>query len=275
MIEMRNAPVAQPLRPWREYPSLPPHTAEGNLLVYPRAPHPQLGVMRPLYVWLPPSYHRTPTQRYPVLYMHDAQNLFDAALAFNGTEWRVDETMTALAAEGREAIVVGVSHGEAQRVREMTPFGANNRGEAYLACIADAIKPRIDAGFRTLPDREHTTIAGSSMGGLISLFAYFHRPDLFGAVGVFSPALWPAHGAISNMVGRAPFVPGRIYIDNGAHEPSARTMVDILRAKGYDDASLRYVFDKRGHHAEADWARRLPDALRFLLGPRASQSPTS
>jgi predicted alpha/beta superfamily hydrolase len=274
---MQHTATQAPARPWRDYTDdyteqkeqadRAPHTVTGTLLVDARAPHPQLGVRRPLYVWLPPSYATAPERRYPVLYMHDAQNLFDAALAFGGREWQVDESLTALAAEGMEAIVVGISHGGRRRVRELTPFGANNLGEAYLACITDTIKPRVDATFRTLPERDHTTMVGSSMGGLMSLFAFFHRPDLFGAVGVLSPALWPAHGAIGNMVRRAPYVPGRIYLDNGTHEPSARPMAETLRTKGYNDANLRYVVDKGGHHSEADWARRLPNALRFLLAP--------
>jgi predicted alpha/beta superfamily hydrolase len=264
---MRSTVRIAPTTRWRTYPAEAPHTVTGTLLVDARAPHPLLGGARPLYAWLPTSYASQPARRYPVLYMHDAQNLFDAALAFGGAEWQVDETMMGLAAEGIEAIVVGISHGEARRVREMTPFGASNLGEAYVATLANTIKPRIDTHFRTLPDRDHTTIMGSSMGGLISLFAYFHRPDVFGAAGVMSPALWPAHGAISNVVRRAPYTPGRLYIDNGAHEPSARGMVDLLRDKGYTDAALRYVYDRAGRHSEADWARRLPDALRFLLAP--------
>lgn len=266
---MHDPPAVTPAREWRAYPSHAPHTVVGTLLVDPQASYTQLATRRPLYVWLPPSYATAAQQRYPVLYMHDAQNLFDAALAFSSTEWQVDETLSALAQEGIEAIVVGISHGAAQRVREMTPFGASNLGEAYLACITDAIKPRIDASFRTRPERDHTAIIGSSMGGLISLFAYFHRPDCFGAAGVFSPALWPAHGAISNMVRQAAYVPGRIYLDNGTHEPSARPMAELLHTKGYTNANFRYVSDKGGRHTEADWARRLPDALRFLLSPQS------
>ncbi len=263
---MQHHAIATRASTWHAYPTHAPHTVVGKLLVDAHAPHPPLGGTRPLYVWLPPSYATKPNRRYPVIYMHDAQNLFDEALAFGGTEWQVDETLTALAEEGMEAIAVGVSHGEARRVREMNPFGAANLGESYVACMCNTIKPRIDASFRTLADRDHTAIVGSSMGGHISLFAYFHRPDLFGAAGVLSPSLWPAHGAISNMVRRAPFVPGRIYLDNGGHEPSARPMAELLRAKGYNNAQLRYLYDRSGHHTEADWARRLPDALRFLLG---------
>ncbi len=261
---MPNLIRVLPTGAWRPYRATEAHTVVGTLIVDPTAAYPPLRTRRPLYVWLPPTYASESERRYPVLYMQDGQNLFDEALAYGGSEWRVDETLTTLAGEGIEAIAVGISHGGARRVREMTPFGAGNLGEAYLACIADTIKPRIDAEFRTYPDAIHTTMIGSSMGGLISLFAFFNRPDCFANAGVLSPALWPAHGAIANVVHRAPYLPGRIYLDNGTQEPSARPMADLLRAKGYD-RNLMYVSDKGGRHTESDWARRLPNALRFLL----------
>lgn len=251
--------------PWLPYTAPAPHGIAGLLLVDASAAYPALHTTRPLYVWLPPAYRDEPERRFPVLYMHDAQNLFDPAQAHGGSDWQVDETLTALAHEGLQAICVGITHGGARRVREMTPF-ANGLGEAYLDCIVRTFKPRIDTTFRTQPARDATFILGSSMGGLISLYAFFQHPDTFGGAGVLSPALWPAHGEIFNLVRRAPFRPGRLYIDHGTREPSAHAMVELLRTKGYDDSTLRYVRERGGEHTESAWARRLPHALRFLLG---------
>ncbi len=119
---------------------------------------------RDLHAYLPPSYERS-DRRFPGLYMHDGQNLFDATTSFAG-EWGVDETMEELAVEGLEAIVIGIPHGE-DRVREYTPF--NGGGDEYLAYVVDTVKPLVDSSFRTLSDREHTGIMGSSLGALISL----------------------------------------------------------------------------------------------------------
>jgi predicted alpha/beta superfamily hydrolase len=140
------------------------------------------------------------------------------------------------------------------------------RGDRYLRFLVDTVKPKIDADFRTLPDRAHTGVMGSSMGGLISLYSFFHAPQTFGFAGVMSPSLWIGHGAIYPDVESMPFVPGRIYLDNGSREPSARRMNALLLKKGYcKEADLRFYTEPDGEHSERDWARRLPDALRYLL----------
>lgn len=252
---------------WTPYPVELPHTVTGELLRWSHCPLPPLARSRAVSVWLPPSYH-TSARRYPVIYMQDAQNLFDSGTSFSGEEWRVDETMQALSAEGLEAIVVGVDHAGKDRVREYTPFAsAWGHGHLYLKALTQSLKPRIDADFRTLPDRANTFIAGSSMGGLISLYAFFMFPLVFGGAGVFSPALWIAHGAIHETVRRTPTLPGRIYLDHGTRESTARPMAQLLREKGYaPGVDLLYVSEKGAHHTESAWARRFPDAVRFLLG---------
>jgi predicted alpha/beta superfamily hydrolase len=153
--------------------------------------------------------------------------------------------------------------------------------------VANTVKPLIDRDFRTLPAREHTGILGSSMGGLISLYAFFSRPDVFGIVGALSPSLWFGQEAIFSYVQQAAFKPGRIYLDVGTHEggdirlaqrpphkytsrylTAARRMRALLAAKGYaEGAALRYEEEEDALHNEAAWARRLPSALRFLLAP--------
>lgn len=243
------------------------HTVTGELLILPDFHSPQLNNQRHLQVWLPPSYHQT-RQHYPVLYMHDGQNLFDRAVGFGGQEWEVDETMQKLASEGLEAIIVGLPNTE-RRVQEYNPFPHvwGGDGDRYLTFLVDTVKARIDRDFRTLKQREHTGIMGSSMGGLISLYGFFQRADVFGFAGVMSPSLWIGGGAIYNFIREHRFVPGKIYLDNGTREQSARKMKALLLEKGYrPEVDLRYVAEVDGEHTESAWARRLPDALRFLLG---------
>lgn len=244
----------------------------GDLLWWQRCPMAPIARTRPVFVWLPPSY-RVSERRYPVFYMMDAQNLFDSPLTFAGSEWQVDESMRSLADDGHEAIVVAVNHAGPKRVAEYTPWAnAGGFGERFLDWLCGPLKSRIDAEFRTLPQREATSIAGSSMGGLISLYAFFTRSGTFGNAGVFSPALWVGERSIFQTVSDAVFSSGRIYLDCGTREPTVRPMADLLRRKGYRDGqTLLYVRETGGRHEEAAWARRFPAAARFLLaGPGES-----
>lgn len=244
------------------------HTTVGELRVLPGLYSPQLNNTRDLLVYLPPD-HDNGQQRFPVLYMHDGQNLFDRATAFGGNEWQVDETLQVLSREGLGAIVVGLPNAGEARVPEYSPFPGYGaaRGDAYLAFIIETVKPIIDAAFRTLPTRQHTGIFGSSMGGLISLYAYFRHPEVFGLAGAMSPSLWYTRGAIYTYIRKAPVTRGKLYLDNGTHEPSASRLERLLVEKGYAPGrDLLYVAEEGGRHTEIDWARRLPNALRFLLG---------
>jgi predicted alpha/beta superfamily hydrolase len=262
---------------WREYPleeqSARRHTVVGTVRVLPELHSPQLDVGRDILVYLPRSY-ASRERRYPVVYMQDGQNLFDAATSF-GEEWRVDETLEA-AEPGVEAIVVGIPNAGEQRCDEYSPWedpeNGGGCGDAYLDFLVDTVKPRVDAAFRTLADREHTGILGSSMGGLISLYALFHRPDTFGFAGVMSPSLWFAGRAVFRFVQSAPVPPGRLYLDVGTGEGAealddARRMRRLLLARGFRPGrTLRYLEDPGAGHTEAAWAGRVEGALRFLLG---------
>jgi predicted alpha/beta superfamily hydrolase len=231
------------------------------------------GLDRDLAVYLPPSYGET-DRRYPVLYVQDGQNLFDPEASFAGS-WRVDLAMNWAAARRLEGMVVGVPNAGEERIAEYSPFddpeGGPGRGGEYVRHLAETIKPLVDARFRTLPQRGTTGVAGSSMGGLISLFAFFARPDIFGIMGALSPSLWFAERAIFGVLEAAPFRPGRLYLDVGRLEgaatiENARRLRDLLRAKGYvQGALLRYVEDRGGQHEEAAWGRRFRAALPFLL----------
>jgi len=247
------------------------HSVVGSLHYIPNLWSPQLENERAIFVWLPESYAAS-DKHYPVIYMHDGQNLFDAALSFCG-EWGVDETLTTLGYGGIEAIVVGISNVGTDRCNEYSPFTDLRRGggcgDDYLDFIAHTLKPIIDRDFRTLADREHTAIFGSSMGGLISLYAAFTHADTFGLAGVMSPSLWFANRAIFPVIQQATSAPSRIYLDAGTAEGTwmlhdAQRMAALLRAKGLGKQMI-YVEEPGAPHTEAAWAERLGLALIFLL----------
>lgn len=264
------------------------HTVSGNLKIAQQVESPELGNRRSIIVYLPPSYAKS-SNRYPVLYMHDGQNLFDQATSFSG-EWYVDETMEKLSREeGLEAIVVGIPNVGEKRLEEYSPYvdlhHGGGRGDVYLDFMVNTLKPIIDRDFRTLPGRENCGIMGSSMGGLISLYGFFRHPEVFGFTGVMSPSLGFAGGAIFEYVESVPFHPGKIYLDAGTRElggswPQAvalrarsrhyygrvRRMKRILAQKGYRPIrDMLHVEEKWAWHRELAWAGRLPGALRFFL----------
>ena len=268
---------------WKDYEMVAEegHTVVGTVKVLEGVESPQLGNRRDLLVYLPPSYARG-DRRYPVIYMHDGQNLFDRATSF-GEEWEVDQTLEAASGEGLEAIVVGIPNTEA-RLDEYSPFrdrkhAQGGRGDDYLAFLVDTVKPLVDRDFRTRPEREATGIAGSSMGGLISLYAFFRRPETFGFAGVMSPALWFGGRGIFSYVKGRPLSPGRIYLDIGTNEGTealsdARRMKSLLEEKGYRTGrDLLFYVEMGGRHNERAWARRLKHVLRFLLGAPPRPSP--
>jgi predicted alpha/beta superfamily hydrolase len=236
---------------------------------------PELDNQRDVLVYLPPSYHRS-DRSYPVLYMQDGQNLFDPSTSYAG-EWGVGRAMNAAARRGLEAIVVGVPNMGPERLDEYSPYpdlkvGGGGKGAAYADFLARTLKPIIDERFRTELGRERTVVAGSSMGGLISLVALLRHPEIFGAAGALSPSLWFAGGAIFSEVEGSPYVPARIYLDIGVqegpqHVANARRMRDLFLNKGYRiGADLRWLESRSGRHDERSWGRRFARALPFLLG---------
>jgi predicted alpha/beta superfamily hydrolase len=267
-------------------------TVVGDLRVLPDVASADLGVTRDVLVHLPAGA-LTSGRRYPVLYMHDGQNLFDAATSFVG-EWRVDETLAVLAAEGLKLIVVGLPHGgDERRYVEYTPyrgrggsFPVGGLGSAYLRWLVGTVKPLVDAAFPTRPERAATGIMGSSLGGLISLWAAIEHPKTFGLIGSMSTAYPGGQAAILRRLRRLRDVPDRVYLDVGGHEgsfaPDPRTaarwsagfLADARRTRGIlidlglrAPDGLRYVEDPTAIHQESAWAARLPNALRFLYGP--------
>lgn len=276
---------------WRRYEGGPDATVVGDLRVSPPLAVEYLDVERELLVHLPPSYVET-DRTYPVVYMHDGRNLFDEATSNDG-EWGVDETMERLADEGIEAIVVGIPNAGDDRPSEYAPFldrraelpgGEPNplaeyepRGDAYVDFLLERVVPLVEDRFRTSDARADTGLIGSSLGGLVSLYAFFRNPETFGFVGAMSPAVSTPWSAIFEFVASADHVKGDVSVDVGGDEfpgnpdgserflDGARELVDRLEALGYDD-ELRFVVEDDATHHEDAWGRRLPDALRFLLG---------
>lgn len=244
-----------------------------------------LGNDRPVWVYLPPGYAENPHARFPVLYLQDGQNLFDAAQAFGGTEWRVDEsldqgaeTLTRLDAL-RPLIVVGVGNTNA-RLDEYTvdrddSVGAGGRGALYLQFLAGELKPQVDASFRTRPGREDTAVGGSSLGGLVSLHAGMRHAATFGRVLALSPSTWWNNRSVLAAVdalAAQPLRPVRLYVDSGdsgaSNDDAANTaeLAGALRSAGYvDGVDILYVLATGATHTESAWAARLPSALRFLF----------
>ena len=236
---------------------------------------PQLRNHRYVDVYLPDSYDGGRT-RHPVVYMQDGQNLSDPAIAFAGQTWHLHEGLSWLAGRGVEPIVVGI-HNTMGRLAEYSPFPdpkhGGGDGDRYARFLIDTVKPRIDASYRTRRERDATVVAGSSMGGLISMFLFFRRPSPFGAAAVISPSIWFGERRILDFVESARQTRGRIYLDVGTAEGAdtlrnVRALKRVLRRKGYRKDRLRYAEAEGHQHREADWAWRLPQALEFLLRER-------
>jgi predicted alpha/beta superfamily hydrolase len=238
---------------------------------------------RDVDVYLPASYRAAGPRRYPVVYMQDGQNLSDPATAFAGT-WDLEPTLERLAARGLEMIVVGVHHAGEERPVEYSPFPdrrlGGGEGESYLAFLVDTLKPRIDRMFRTRTHCDETAILGSSMGALISLYAFFRHPSVFGRAGVMSPSVWFGQGAILDYIAAAKAPGGRVYLDVGMREGAgtlrqARQLARLLVRKGFrrDRRALRrrdepHAFLPRQARMALSWPKRRSAASK--LPPRGA-----
>ena len=252
-----------------------------------------LGPAREVEIWLPPGYDASPTKRYPVLYMHDGQNLFDPRIANTGVDWGVDEAVAHLADRGviPPIIVVGAWSTDA-RSSEYSPW---HHAPDYARFLIDELMPRVNREFRTLTGPEHTAVMGSSMGGLLSFYLVTHHPDVFGACGCVSThfplseavAVQVLHLPASGVPDTTPYIVRdiraglhapkgtRYWFDYGtmsldsAYAPSHAAvrawLLDEGLVEGRDFVIRRY---QGATHNEASWRARLEDPLTFLFGAR-------
>ena len=246
------------------------HTASSNVSVLDTAffmPH--LNRYRRIIIYLPEGY-RNSTKRYPVLYMHDGQNLFDEYTAGFG-EWGIDECLDSLIKKGKKGcIVVGIDNGPG-RLTEYNPYAfdqfGKGEGDAYINFIVESLKPYVDRQFRTMPGKENTIIAGSSMGGLISYYALLKHPGVFGKAGVFSPAFWTADSirALTDSVGKS--VSGLVFFYMGGLEGEkyVSDMLTISERLGKVSSSYIYTaIDAEGEHNEQAWKKWFADFYEWI-----------
>ena len=258
------------------------HTLAGTVEQHPEFRSAILGQTRPVWVYLPPQHAREPGRRFPVLYMQDGQNVFDGATAFlAGKEWEVDETAERLIAEGRiePLVVVAVDNGGERRAFEYMPtrdarVGDGGGADLYGRMLVEELKPWVDARYRTRTGREDTGIAGSSFGGIVSLYVGFRHPDVFGKIAALSTSVWVDDHYIVRFVDALPARPEtRIWTDIGTREgrtavPDARALRDALVRRGWrEGVDLRYVEAEGAVHNEVAWAKRMPAVLEFLFPP--------
>lgn len=268
------------------------HTLTGNIHQHSHFESRILGTRRNILVYLPRGYRRQRRLRYPVLYLHDGQNVFDAATSFAGVEWGVDETAQRLIRKQliEPIIVVAIDNAGDNRIHEYAPtrgvFQESGKrkkrsrglGQKYGRFLIDELKPYIDKTYRTKPEAEFTGLAGSSLGGLITLALGLWFPDVFSRLGVMSAAIWWDDQAIVKMVEQlGNKLPLKIWLDTGTHEEGwerARTLRDALVEKGwklYDD--LQYLEAEGADHSEGAWAGRVDPMLRFLYPPAPHPRP--
>lgn len=258
------------------------HTLTGNIHRLEAFRSAVLDNTRDVHVYLPPGYETDAGRRYPVLYLHDGQNVFDGATSYvHGQEWRVDESAERLivAGETRPVIIVAVDHAGHDRAHEFAPTrdgsrDAGGHADAYGQFLLDELKPWVDRRFRTRAEPGATAVGGSSLGGLVSLHLGLMRPEAIGGLLVMSPSLWWDRRVLidrySELSGRLPW---RIWLDCGTGEGrdtlrNVRALRSILMQKGWTGGTdLRYVEAKHATHCEAAWAERVPEALRFLFPP--------
>ncbi len=234
---------------------------------------PQLNRNRTIRLYLPPNY--ADGGPFPVIYMHDGQNLFDDATSFAG-EWHVDEILDSLYTyRGFSAIVVAIYNDDSERLNEYSPWrndslGAGGDGDKYVRFIVETLKPFIDKHYRTDPRSQSTSIIGSSMGGLITLYAALEYPEVFGGAAVLSPSLWFSPKIYDYLQKSGRKYDRKIYMVVGEKEgemmvANVSKAADLLREKWFsNDSSLKVKVVPDGRHAERFWSRELGEAIRYL-----------
>jgi predicted alpha/beta superfamily hydrolase len=240
-----------------------------------------------LRVWLPPGYDDAGNEgrRYPVLYLNDGQNLFEAATSFTGIEWQVDETAERLIREGAVApmIIVGMDNATKDRIREYMPYRSMHpvmlrvQGRYYPDFLMKEVMPFVERNYRVTTGPENTGLGGSSLGGLIALYTVMARPGVIGRLLLESPSLWASGRQVVRESRSVRIWPERIFLATGTAEAGSaersRTVVDdvrelaaIMRRAVLSESRLRLVIKDGAGHNETAWAERFPEALQFLFG---------
>jgi predicted alpha/beta superfamily hydrolase len=264
------------------------HTLTGNIKRHRGFVSKVLGNRRDVLVYLPPGYRRFSRRRYSVLYLHDGQNVFDAATSFSGVEWGVDETAERLTRKNsiEPLIIVAIANTGEDRIHEYAPTGGvidakakrkqRSRGLArqYGQFLIEELKPYIDKKYRTRREAEFTGLGGSSLGALVTLAIGILFPHAFNRLIVMSPSIWWDDFSIYRLVDMIEKKPSlKIWLDTGTAEPGweqARALRDQLIEKGWRlDVDLTYLEVEGADHSEAAWAARVDPALRFLFPPPA------
>jgi len=253
-----------------------------NLIKHEQFPSRYLRNQRDLIVYLPPGYDAQPQRRFPVLYLHDGQNLFDGATSFiPGMDWHVGQTADECIYDGRvePLIIVGIYNAGKQRLREYTPTRAPRLGggsaNRYAKFLLEEVLPFVNAQYRALDGAESTGIGGSSLGGLVSLYVGLRQPQVFGRIAALSPSVWWNERVILRFAATAAVKPlPRIWLDIGTREgprivDDVERFRDILVGKGWQlDQNLHYERVEGAEHNEAAWARRVAPFLQFLFPAR-------
>lgn len=234
---------------------------------------PQLDRTRRVWMYLPLDYYSS-EEHYPVLYLHDGQNIFDAKTSYAG-EWEIDETLNRLyRLNNFKLIVVAIDNGGDKRMNEYSPWDnprfGEGEGDAYVNFIADTLKPYIDSEFRTLSDGEHTGIMGSSMGGLISHYAALKYPNVFGKAGVFSPSFWYAKPSYDFASQRSKADNLKMYFLAGENEsdtmvPDMVKMIDLMKSNGFNQEQIKHKIVEDGIHNEKFWKDEFEHAILWLF----------
>lgn len=238
---------------------------------------PQLETQKKIWVYLPKEYQNS-KKSYPVIYMHDGQNLFDDKTSYVG-EWKIDEYLDTI--DKNQSIIIGIEHGNEKRIDELTPYNTEKYGggkaDDYLNFIIKTLKPHIDLNYRTLTKKKHTAIWGSSLGGLISLYAVIKYPETFSKAGVFSIALWINKNEMLQFIRESKIdsdkkfyflvgsEEGKTMENASAMVSDQHEMVELLKNKGVADKNLIDKVIPNGHHNEALWSTNFPEAYQWLL----------
>lgn len=286
MDKLTKRLAALPLSISRSTATQQPHTLTGDIYSHQSFHSSILRNDRELIVYLPPGYEANQRKRYPVLYLHDGQNLFDGATSFTfGQEWRVDEAAQSLIGAGKiePLIIVGVYNAGKDRTNEYTPtqdarHKVGGKAEHYGRMLVEELKPFVDAKYRTLKYAKHTGLGGSSLGGLVTLYLGLRYPKVFGRLAVVSPSVWFDNNHIVHYVEELPRRPRlRIWLDTGTNEggsaaeaqqtvANARLLRETLTKKGWKlGKDLSYVEGEGAEHNEQAWAARVEPMLKFLF----------